>query len=211
MLKTYETFKSMVEKFDKAIIDLITSADQAEAMVKDLQGQKVNALMTQDVAGAVLISKQINDNQEIVSHNRESAELMRMGKWKAFISMMGGINTEKDAIVADALSRFNEKADEVAKLKEAYMKGLSELGQIHQEAKDATQDAADATNMVNSFEGNPQEYRHHGAYLNWDAKGLYRPNKRDGVSPVGVIAVTENEQKRAYAPNELIPNEVRES
>lgn len=210
-MKTYSNFNTAVEKFESTINDLLASADQAEVMVKDLQGQKVNALMIGDIAGAVLVSKQITDNQEIVSHNRESAELMKVGKWKAFIGMMGGITEEKNEVIADAQKRFEVKAAAVAKLKDAYMKGLSELGQIHQEAKDAASEAADTANMVNSFEGNPQSYRHtNSSLVHWDAKGLYRPNKRDGVSPVGVIAITENEQKRAYAPNEAIPNEVRE-
>ncbi|HEY8911027.1 MAG TPA: hypothetical protein VIM51_12220 [Desulfosporosinus sp.] len=210
MLKTYETFKSTVENFDKTIADLFASADKAELKVKDLQGQKVAALMTADVAGAVLISKGINDNQDIVSHNRESAELMKSGKWAAFSGTISEINAEKDAVIADALAQFNAKLDGVAKLKDAYMNGLAELGAIHQTAKDAAHDAAEVANLINTFEGNPLEYRHTNAALNWTAQGLYRPNKRDGVSPVGVVAVTENEQRRAYAPNEGIPNEVRE-
>ncbi|MHB8073935.1 hypothetical protein [Desulfosporosinus fructosivorans] len=212
MLKTYETFKSTVEKFDKAINDLIVSADQAEETVKDLQGQKVNALMTGDVAGAVLLTKQIHDNQEIVSHNRESAELMRMGKWKAFIGMIDDIDADSNKVVVDCLKRFDDKAAAVAKLKAAYMQGLSELGAIRQEAKDAAHNAADARNLVSTFEGNPQPYRHTNTTLTqWDDKKLFRPNKRDGISPVGVIAVTENEQRLAYAPKELIPNYLRES
>ncbi|ODA41240.1 hypothetical protein [Desulfosporosinus sp. BG] len=202
MLKTYEKFTATVENFEQMINDLLTSADAAEITVKELQGQKVSALMVGDVAGAVLLSKQISDEQETIAHNRESAALMESGKWKAFVNTIEDVTNERNQVVADMLKKFEAKAVIVAKAKESYLKELSELGAIHQIAKDAHHDLADAQNVVNTFEGNPKGYRHYGTDLNWDAQPLYRPSRRDNSTPVGVLALTMPQQKLAYDPKD---------
>lgn len=207
MMKTYSNFNTAIENFEGTISELLASADQAETMVKDLQGQKVNALMTQDIAGAVLLSKQIIDNQEIVSHNRESAELMRMGKWKAFVNMISGVNTEKDVVVADALKRFEVKAAAVAKLKESYMKGLAELGEIFNEAKGAADEAAEVVNVVNEFEGNPSKQTYRYPRMKWESPTtelrLFVPNERRTTQD-GLIAISEHDQVDIFKAGKLL-------
>lgn len=206
-MKAYSDFNTAVANFEATINDLLTSADQAEITVKELQGQKVSALMLGQVAESVILSKQINDTHEIVVHNRESAELMASGKWKAFIGMVTKADAEKDTIIAEALSLFEVKAVKVSKAKAAYLKELAEIGAIHNEAVFVANEAAEVTNVINEFKGNPSKQTYRYPRLNWESTTtelrLFVPNERRHTKD-GLIAISEHDQEAIFEAGKVL-------
>ena len=197
-LASYEAFNTAVQDFDDTVAGLIDSAIAAETTVSTLQAQKAALLTTGDVAGAVVLSVQIKGAQEEVSTNRESAELMKASKWSTFVNTIDGVATERDQVVADALTQFNTKLAEVMAAKEAYLTALAALGTIKKIAKNADDELKTVAYAISKFKGEPHRMQSYSIAVHWDAPTLYHTLKRDDGSSIGIIALTEKDQMRAF-------------